>query len=80
MVIKKSLKFDRSEICGSKSPVSIMLEEIKKLGSGEELEILLNDEDWLLVVKNLIIIHDLPVEVIEESKENSFTKVLIRAK
>jgi len=79
-MLKKVLKFDRTEICGNKSPVSIMLEEIKELKSGEEIQILLNDEDWLLVLKNLIIIHDLPVEVEEQGREDGFIKVLVKSR
>lgn len=49
MKIIEKVKLDKLESCGSRSPLSIMLEVIMKIKECDEgVEILINDYDWLL--------------------------------
>ncbi len=76
MRIVERVKLDKIESCGSKSPVSIMMDTIKKIRECEEgVEILLNDYDWLLTLKYLLKMSDMSMKIEEKGREGDFVKV-----
>jgi len=76
MKIIDKIKLDRTESCGSKSPVAIMLEAVRKIKEcGESIEFLINDYDWLLSLRYILQINDIDLKVEEKGKENDFLRV-----
>ncbi|BAK54823.1 hypothetical protein [Sulfurisphaera tokodaii] len=76
MKIIDKVKLDRTESCGSRSPLSIILDVIKKIKECDEsVEVLLNDYDWLLSLRYIIQINDMPLKIIEKGKEDTFLKI-----
>ncbi len=54
--IVKTIKFDKNESCemGLRHPIYVLLDEAKKLNPNEGLRVLVNDYDWLMVIRNTI--------------------------
>ncbi|TRM99827.1 hypothetical protein DJ527_08020 [Sulfolobus sp. F1] len=76
MRIIERVKLDKIESCGSKSPVSIMMDAIRKIKECEEgVEILLNDYDWLLTLKYLLKMSDMQMKIEEKGRDGDFVKV-----
>ncbi|ACP36545.1 conserved hypothetical protein [Sulfolobus islandicus Y.G.57.14] len=76
MKIIEKVKLDKLESCGSRSPLSIMLEVIMKIKECDEgVEILINDYDWLLSLKYILKINDLKMKIEEKGKEDNFLKL-----
>ncbi|QIW22741.1 hypothetical protein EWF20_00190 [Sulfolobus sp. S-194] len=76
MKIIDKVKIDRTESCGSRSPLGIILDTIKKIKECDEsVEILLNDYDWLLGLRYIIQINEMPLKIVEKGKEDTFLKI-----
>ncbi|ABW01433.1 hypothetical protein [Caldivirga maquilingensis] len=54
--ITKTVKFDRNESCetGLRHPIYTIIDELKKLNHNEGIRVLVNDYDWVLVIKNTV--------------------------
>ncbi|MDT7862399.1 MAG: hypothetical protein RRA45_09320 [Saccharolobus sp.] len=78
MKIIERLKIDKTESCGSRSPLVMILSAIKKIRECDEgVEILLNDYDWLLSLKYILQMNDMKLRIEENGKEDDFLKVKI---
>ncbi|BDB98608.1 hypothetical protein [Saccharolobus caldissimus] len=76
MKIIERLKIDKTESCGSRSPLIIMLSAIRKIRECDEgVEILLNDYDWLLSLKYILQMNDMKLRIEEKGKEDNFLKI-----
>ncbi|AHC52207.1 hypothetical protein SUSAZ_10090 [Sulfolobus acidocaldarius SUSAZ] len=76
MRIIETVKLDKIDSCGSKSPLMIMLTAIKKIQEcGEAVEILMNDYDWYVSLKYILQVNDLNLKIEDKGKENGFMKV-----
>ncbi|AAK42014.1 hypothetical protein SULI_13660 [Saccharolobus solfataricus] len=76
MKVIEKIKLDRTESCGSKSPLSIMLDAIRKIKECDEsVEILMNDYDWLLSLKYILQVNDKKMKVEEKGSEEHYLKV-----
>ncbi|MEM0091554.1 MAG: hypothetical protein QW232_08190 [Saccharolobus sp.] len=78
MRIIDRVKVDKTESCGSRSPLVIILDAIKKIKEcGESVEVLLNDYDWLLSLKYIFQFNDTELKIVEKGKEDNFLKIEI---
>jgi len=73
--VVKEFTFRRSEICGGRNPIRMILEATNELGQCEGLTIELDDYDWVLVLRGLAELHEFKVEECE--KANNFLKFLV---
>jgi hypothetical protein len=78
VVIINTLKFDKNDSCemGLRHPIYTLLDEVKKLKANEGIKVLVNDYDWLLVIKNtLLLIGDIKYE--DHGDVDSFHELVI---
>jgi hypothetical protein len=56
LTIVNTLKFDKNDSCemGLRHPIYTLLDEVKKLRVNEGIRVLVNDYDWLLVIKSVL--------------------------
>lgn len=76
MKIIERVKLDKIESCGSRAPLTIILDAIKKIKECDEgVEFLINDYDLLLSLKYILQLNDTKMKIEERGNENNFLKI-----
>ncbi|MCY0860715.1 MAG: hypothetical protein OWQ54_09865 [Sulfolobaceae archaeon] len=78
MRVIDSIKVDRTDSCGERSPLFIIIKAIEKIKEcGEAVEILMNDYDWYVSLKYILQIRGLDYKVEDKGKQDNFMKVQV---
>ena len=75
MQVKKELKIDKDDRCGSVHPVYSVIEELMRLGEGEAIAVSVNDEDWINTLKSVADLRG--VSVIEVGQERGYWRFIL---
>ncbi len=75
MMIKKEIRIDKDDRCGSVHPVYSVIEELGELGSGEAILVTVNDEDWVRTLKSVAELRR--VKIIDAGQERGYWRFII---
>jgi len=75
MIIKKEIRIDKDDRCGSVHPVYSVIEELGELRSGEAIMVTVNDEDWVRTLKSVAELRR--VNIIDAGQERGYWRFII---
>ncbi|WP_069806372.1 hypothetical protein [Vulcanisaeta thermophila] len=81
--IMETLIFDRNESCeqGLRHPLYQIIDDARELRPGEGIRVLINDYDWIMVIKNSLKLIGEGIDIKDNGKAmGDFTELIIYRK